>query len=126
MDSYPFAAAPFMPKELSEEFLRQVGGTVYLNFTKFGHWSNPLAGGPRLVNVCVAPNGQAVGHGSYDYWEPTKELETLEMSGAPRETVKAFVEKIGACGYLTNMMEDIRAPELAGEKFPLAAPFSRN
>ncbi|MBI5242387.1 MAG: hypothetical protein HY922_01730 [Elusimicrobia bacterium] len=125
MDSYPFASAPFMPREISGEFLSQVGGTVYLNFTKFGHWSNPLSGGPKLVNVCVAPGGHPISHGYYEVVDLSRQLETLEISGAPVETVKAFVERIGTCEYLEDMLGDLPRTELPNHTPPMVTPVIR-
>lgn len=125
MDSYPFASAPFMPREIPAGFLSQVGGTVYLNFTKFGHWSNPLAGGPKLVNVCVAPGGQPISHGWYEVVDLSRQLETLEISGAPVETVKAFAERIGTCAYLQDMLGDLPRTELPNNTPPVIGPLFR-
>ena len=122
MDSYPFAQAPFMPKEIPAGFLAQVGGTVYLNFTKFGHWSNPLKGGPKLVNICVAPGGQAVSHGWYEVVEESRLLEELEISGASRERVEAFARKIGTCRYFHDLLDGLSQTELPNGDRPSPIP----
>jgi len=98
LDSYPFSKAPFVPRKVSPELLKRIGGKMFVNYTKFGHWSNPLAGdSEKLVNVCVAPGGKAVDH--VDYWgEATRQLLIMEIAGASSAEINSYVANLGSCG----------------------------
>ena len=113
LDSYPFSAVPFVPRKVNDEWLKQVGGTVYVNRTSPGahldpmqgklvfHWSNPLQGtGDKLVNVPMTLAGEGIGHARWKDltvpgWgiNPSLILETQQIAGAPRQTVLDLAER---------------------------------
>jgi len=112
LDSYPFSDFPFVPHKVPAQFLKQIGGKMYIHYTKFGHWSNPLSGDPeKLVNICVAPGGEAVPHSNYWLNPQSRELLRMEIAGRPLSEVNDYLNKIGKCGKIPDaaaILSDIR------------------
>ncbi|MCX5786398.1 MAG: hypothetical protein NTX59_11990 [Elusimicrobia bacterium] len=116
VDSYPFSAWPFVPRKVNENWLKQLGGSLYVNHTIFGHWSNKLRGGPQVVNICIAPRGQAVGHGQYENLPESIELERMEVSGASLESLTAYVKGAGPCEDARDEANKAAQPALGIER----------
>ena len=111
IDSYPFSAWPFIPRKVNDKWLEQVGGSIYVNYTLFGNFSNKLRGGPKVVNICAALNGEGIPHGQYENIPEIVELERLEISGASIKQILGYVKSVCSCKKEKALKyQDINSP----------------